>query len=101
MFDFSNQTVVVTGGTRGIGRAVSEAFLGTGATVIAVYASNDDAANSFKDEAGERLHLAKLDVSDETAVEEFFRDFQEKRTGGDLQVFFTVGNRHSAVRVVL
>ena len=27
MFDFSNQTVVVTGGTRGIGRAVSEAFL--------------------------------------------------------------------------
>ncbi len=78
MFDFSDQNAVVTGGTRGIGRAVSEAFLGAGATVVAVYAGNDDAANSFKGEAGERLHLAKLDVADEGTVEGFFRDFQEK-----------------------
>ncbi len=78
MFDFSNQTVVVTGGTRGIGRSVSEAFLEAGAAVIAVYAENDTAANSFKDGAGERLHIAKFDVSDEGAVEAFFRDFNER-----------------------
>lgn len=78
MSDFSGQTVIVTGGTRGIGRAVSEAFLAVGAAVIAVYADNDDAANTFKDAAGERLHLMKLDVSDAGTVETFFRDFQEK-----------------------
>ena len=43
-FDFKGQTVVVTVGTRGIGRAVSEAFLKSGAKVIATYRSNDEEA---------------------------------------------------------
>jgi NAD(P)-dependent dehydrogenase (short-subunit alcohol dehydrogenase family) len=33
-FDFSGRTVVVTGGSRGMGRAVAAAFLGANATVI-------------------------------------------------------------------
>ena len=48
MFDFSNQRVIVTGGTRGIGAGIAEAFLQAGATVIAVYSANDVAANEFK-----------------------------------------------------
>lgn len=78
MFDFSNQSVIVTGGTRGIGRAVSEAFLAAGAVVTALYASNDDAANAFADEADERLVVAKCDVSDIDAVESFFDKFRDE-----------------------
>ena len=48
-FDFSGQTAIVVGGTRGIGRAISEAFLQSGGTVIATYQSNDQAANEFCD----------------------------------------------------
>ena len=45
-FDFSDQTTIVTGGTRGIGRSISEAFLKAGAKVIATYKSNHDEASN-------------------------------------------------------
>ena len=74
--DFTGQTAIVVGGTRGIGRAVSEAFLQSGAKVIATYQSNDTAAQEFKDanrESAQRLDLKKFDISQYTQVEEFFR----------------------------
>lgn len=53
---------VVTGGTRGIGKAVSIALQQQGYTVAAVYASNDAAAEQFSNETG--IHVYKWDVSD-------------------------------------
>jgi 3-oxoacyl-[acyl-carrier protein] reductase len=44
---FSGSIVVVTGGTRGIGRAISLAFARHGAQVFAAYLSNDAAAASL------------------------------------------------------
>ena len=81
MFDFSGQTVIVTGGTRGIGRAISEAFLHAGAQVIANYLANDKAANALRQDnasASERLHTVRFDVSEYAAVEAFFREFPAK-----------------------
>jgi len=75
-FDFSNQTALVTGGTRGIGRAISEAFLNAGARVIATYVSNEEAANAFKSANAahaERIDLRKCDVSDYEQVEALFK----------------------------
>ncbi|MCH8209050.1 MAG: 3-oxoacyl-ACP reductase FabG [Nitrospinae bacterium] len=75
-FDFNNQTAIVTGGTRGIGRAISEAFLAAGAKVIAVFRSNDQAAESFKESCAEfrgKLTVKKFDVGNYNEVEEFFR----------------------------
>ena len=75
-FDFNNQTAIVTGGTRGIGKAISEAFLQAGAKVIAAYRSNDQAAEAFKvtnAEFSDRLILKKLDVTQYKDVEEFFQ----------------------------
>ena len=47
-FDFKGQTALVSGGTRGIGRAISEAFLKAGAKVVATYLSNHEEAKKFK-----------------------------------------------------
>ncbi|MFP5459365.1 MAG: SDR family oxidoreductase [Bacteriovoracia bacterium] len=74
---FENQHVIVTGGTRGIGSGIVEAFLKEGASVIATYAGNTEAAEKFKarlSHYGDKLRLARFDVADEKAVTQFFAD---------------------------
>jgi len=80
MYRFDDQVAIVTGGTRGIGRGITEAFLNSGARVIATYTSNDDAANEFKNslgDLGENLYLKKFDVSKGSEVESFWNDINE------------------------
>lgn len=75
-FDFSGQTAVVTGGTRGIGRAISEAFLKSGARVLATFQGNTEAAEEFQQanaEHADRLLVKQCDVTDYDAVEELFK----------------------------
>lgn len=47
-----SRVAIVTGGTRGIGGAISRALNEAGYKVAANYAGNDEAANAFKDETG-------------------------------------------------
>ena len=49
--EFKDKIVVVTGGTRGIGRAISIQFARAGARVFAAYLRNDEAAASLAAEA--------------------------------------------------
>lgn len=79
--DFQGQHVIITGGTRGIGAGLTEAFLQRGATVVATYASNVTAAQQFKEKFsiyGDKLQLAQFNVCDATAVENFFADYEKK-----------------------
>ena len=57
-----SRVAIVTGGTRGIGRAISIALKDVGCTVIASYASDDAKAQSFTKETG--IAARKWDVSD-------------------------------------
>ena len=57
-----SRTALVTGGTRGIGAAISIALKEAGFEVCASYAGNDEAAATFKELTGIRVH--KFDVSD-------------------------------------
>ena len=73
---FAGCRAIVTGGTRGIGRAVSEMLLRDGAEVVAVYAGNDAAAADFLHQwSGHSLRVVKLDVSDYAGCESFFAEF--------------------------
>ncbi len=81
MKTLENQIAVVTGGTRGIGRAITLALLESGARVHATYAGNEAAAAALRDAAaphGERLELARFDVGDEQAVEVFWRGLEQR-----------------------
>ena len=55
-----NRVAVVTGGTRGIGAAISKALAAAGYKVAAVYHGNDEAAAKFKAETG--VNVYKWDV---------------------------------------
>ena len=55
------RVALVTGGTRGIGAAISLALKAQGRKVVANYASNDAAAESFSKETG--IAVVKFDVS--------------------------------------
>jgi acetoacetyl-CoA reductase len=55
------RVAVVTGGTRGIGAAISKALKGAGFNVAANYGGNDEAAQKFKGETG--IPVFKWDVS--------------------------------------
>ena len=46
------RVALVTGGTRGIGAAISIALKDAGCKVAATYAGNDDAAAAFSKETG-------------------------------------------------
>jgi len=57
-----SRVAVVTGGTRGIGAAVSKALKAAGYQVAAIYHANDEAAEKFKAETG--VHVYKWNVAD-------------------------------------
>ena len=62
------RVAVVTGGTRGIGEAISKALHGAGYKVAANYGGNDEAAQKFKAETG--IPVYKWDVASyESCVE--------------------------------
>ncbi len=56
-----SRVALVTGGTRGIGAAISKALKAAGYKVAAIYAGNDEAAKAFHAETG--IHVYKWDVS--------------------------------------
>ncbi len=59
------RVAIVTGGTRGIGEAISIALKDKGMTVAATYAGNDERAREFTERTG--IHAYKWDVADHQA----------------------------------
>ncbi|MGJ3647963.1 acetoacetyl-CoA reductase [Sphingomonas sp. GlSt437] len=62
------RVAIVTGGTRGIGEAISLALRDTGVTVAANYAGNDERAHAFTNRTG--IAAFKWDVADFDACQE-------------------------------
>jgi len=101
---FERQNVVVTGGTRGLGRAIALAFLGEGATVHATYRSGDDAAEQLRRDAGEhaeRLLLHRFDVADHAAVKAFWEGLEESVPDGVQVLVNNAGIRRDAVLAMM
>ncbi|GGF67975.1 beta-ketoacyl-ACP reductase [Terasakiella brassicae] len=68
------RVALVTGGTRGIGRAISERLKDAGYTVAANFGGNEEAAKKFTEETG--IASYKCDVSDFDACQEMLKKIE-------------------------
>ena len=101
MYDFKGQTVIVTGGTRGIGRSIVEGFLRAGARVI--IASNEAATEQFKQDNSEfaaDIDIQMCDVAKYEEVEKFFNYVDTKYEGFEILVN-NAGIRKDAVLAMM
>ena len=79
--DLSDKVAVVTGGSRGIGKAISIALAQAGAIVNIIYASKEDAALETRGEIaqlGGNAEIYKCNVADENMVEETLKKVVDK-----------------------
>ena len=61
-----SRIALVTGGSRGIGAAISKALQDQGCTVVATYAGNDEAAAKFTEETGIKTYKWNVGDYDES-----------------------------------
>ena len=79
MFDLTGKVALVTGASRGIGRAIAGSLAAQGALVVAA-ARGDHAADAVTEIAskGHRAEAVTLDVTDAAAVERVPRDLVQR-----------------------
>ena len=71
-----SKIALVTGGTRGIGEAISKKISSSGIKVIANYSSNDEAAKKFSEKNG--IDAVKFDVGDYNECLKAIKDIENK-----------------------
>ena len=89
MEKFTDQTVLISGATRGIGKAIARRFLEAEAHIVGVYAGNNEAAQLFADENrqfADRFELLQCNVADEQQVAALFTRIDEKYPSLDVLV---------------
>lgn len=85
------KVAVVTGGTRGIGRSISQSLLDDGYKVAAIYAGNEEAAQKFRDETG--ALAIQCNVADYESCESVI-----KRVEGELGPVYVLVNNAGITR---
>jgi 3-oxoacyl-[acyl-carrier protein] reductase len=93
-------TAVVTGGTRGIGAAITTALLDQGCTVHALYQGDNAAADAFRELSarfGDKLALHRVDVADYAAVEKLWNELETRAPDGVQILVNNAGIRRDAI----
>lgn len=71
------KVVVVTGGASGLGAATASFFVERGARKVIMVDMNQELGQALEQELGAASKFVKLDVTDETAVQQFFQQLEK------------------------
>lgn len=97
MFDFTNSTVLVTGGAGGLGADAAAAFAAHGADVVlSDYDGEAAQATAQRIEGTERVLALQCDVRDENSVADMFAAARDRFGSVDI-VFAAAGNVRAAM----
>ncbi len=71
------KVVVVTGGASGLGAATASFLVERGAKKVIMVDMNQELGQALEQELGIASKFVKLDVTDETAVQQFFQQLEK------------------------
>lgn len=100
---FAGKVVLVSGATRGIGKAIASAFIEEDATLVGLYAGNEESAAAFMAEhqqAQGRIDLCRCNVADPQQVAELFEHLETRHQRLDILVN-NAGVRRDAVLAMM
>lgn len=81
-----NKIAIVTGGTRGIGKAIVYELCKKNIKVVLNYINSDELANKIKEELGDKIEIYKADISKRDEVKKLVKFVLEKYKKIDILV---------------
>ena len=84
--DLKNKRILVTGSSRGIGRAITEALVNSGAQVAAHYFENEEGVNELVQEFGTQIIPVRGDLGNPDETVEVFEIACQKLSGLDVLI---------------
>lgn len=76
------KTILVTGATRGIGRAITEKLLSEGYKVYGVYKESGEQAKELTEKYGDAITLLQADLADSPQVQQLVEQLKDIRLDG-------------------